>query len=459
MAADWDETLLAERRPPTRRELDDAVPDHPLLALHSSCHRGLANSRALALAGIGRDTAGPTGGFISRGPRGEPDGLLIERAMSPVEALARHDRLAQDAEGFLQRLAAHHRALGAVGITRVVDATVPMDVAVLYKEAARRGMLVIPTVMLPVSTAGYLETPTEVLEGPVTGVQDGLLEVGPVKLVFDGAPTCAMCLGWWQLAGVMVNTWAMAVRRGSLQPLRTALSAKPRLGRKVRTGISIYQRGEAHAIIRAAVDRGFAVATHAIGNDAIELALSAYAAVGPALGRAGIPRIEHGTFLSRELVARLAGLGAAVVTQPGFFSHPTYGTAPAIPGLRFSPLRWMLDAGIKVAGSSDFPVHGFAPLDGIASAVTRRTAHGTVREPEQCLELAEALALYTRTAAEVCGCLDRCGTLTVGKRADLVVLDGPLDAAAQLATARVRATIIGGELVFGHPATPGNYAA
>jgi hypothetical protein len=258
-----------------------------------------------------------------------------------------------------------------------------------------------------------------------------------------------MCLGWWQVAGAMVSSFAMSVRQGSLDALRTSLSLKPRLGLAIRTGISIYRRDEAVEIVRAAVDRGFALATHAIGNDAVDVALSAYEAAGASLGAAGLPRLEHAAFLDRELVQRIAGLGVAVVTQPHFMSMPSYGAAPSIPGIRNAPLRWLLDAGAKVAGSSDFPVAGFDPLDGVRSAVSRRTGRGHVYEPDQRIELHEALALYTRAAAEACACLDRCGTLEAGKRADLVVLDGPLGSEKDLDSARVRATVIGGEVVFG----------
>jgi predicted amidohydrolase YtcJ len=450
VATDWNEALLAERRPPTRRELDDAVPDHPLLALHYSCHRAVANSRALALAQIGRDTPDPSGGAIGRGRNGVPNGLLIERALSRVESLARASLLARDGQGFLARLGQHHRALVAAGITRIVDATVPGDVAALYREAQRRGLLIVPTVMMPVSTAGYLEAPFDVLDGPVTGQADGaLLVVGPVKLICDGAPACAMCLGWWQTVVVFARSCLLSWRLGSAEPLRTTLSVQPRVGAKIRTGIRIYRRDEAQAMVRAATEHGFAVATHAIGNDAVDVALSAYEAVGAAaLGRAGLPRIEHASFLDRELVARIAGIGAAVVAQPHFLSLPAYSAAAPIPRLRNAPLRWLLEAGVKVAGSSDFPVAGFDPLDGIRSAIGRRTARGHVYEPDQRIELDDALAMYTRVAAEVCGCLAECGTLEPGKRADLVVLDGPLGPGT-LAAARVRATIIGGELVFG----------
>lgn len=93
----------------------------------------------------------------------------------------------------------------------------------------------------------------------------------------------------------------------------------------------------------------------------------------------------------------------------------------------------------------------FNPLAGVRSPVTRETARGRVYEPDQRIELAEALAMYTRTAAEVCGCLDRYGTIAPGKRADLVVLDGALTSAAALDDLQVRATFIGGRLRYGEP--------
>jgi hypothetical protein len=170
-------------------------------------------------------------------------------------------------------------------------------------------------------------------------------------------------------------------------------------------------------------------------------------AIGSRLDAAGPPRIEHATFLDPRLARRIASVGAAVVVQPHFIGLPAFGSAPSIPGLSSLPLRSLLDAGILVAGSSDHPVAGFEPLDGIRSAVTRRTSRGSVHEPEQCLSLDEALAMHTRVSAEVCGCADACGSLEAGKRADVVVLDRLLTPGS-LAQTSVRATVIGGELTL-----------
>jgi predicted amidohydrolase YtcJ len=424
VATEWDELLLAERRAPSLRELDEAVPDLPVFAMHYSCHRGLANSRALEAAGIGRDTPDPPGGSIGRDARGAPSGILIERAMSGVESRARASLVARDADGFFARLEAHNSGLIRAGITRVVDAAVPADLAALYREALRRGVLCVPTVMMPVSTRGWLEAPWDVLEASPQRSEHELLLEGPIKLVFDGAPTCAMCLDWWQVAGTSLRTLLLSLQNGSTDPIRAAFQVEPRLGAKIRTGIFIYPREEALHVVRAAVDCGFAIATHAIGNAAVDLALDAYGAAGAALGRAGNPRLEHATFLSRDRVARIA----------------------SIPGIRNTPLRWLLDAGVKLAGSSDFPVIGYEPLPAIRTAVTRESGRSRVLEPDQRIDLDEALAMYTRVAAEVTGSSETCGTLEVGKRADLVVLDRKLSEASLREGAAVGATVLGGEV-------------
>jgi predicted amidohydrolase YtcJ len=146
--------------------------------------------------------------------------------MSRVEALARASLVARDAEGFFTRLAAHHRAILAAGITRVVDPTVSSDLLELYQEAVRRGVVRVPTVMLPVSTTGYLDPPGEALDGPVTGTGNGPLRVGPVKLFFDGS-ACALCLTAWQSLVGFFRTCALAVRQGSLDPVRAWADAAP----------------------------------------------------------------------------------------------------------------------------------------------------------------------------------------------------------------------------------------
>ncbi len=443
VATHWDEARLAERRAPTREELDAAVPDRPLFALHQTCHRAVANTRALDLAGLGRHTPDPSGGLLARGKGGAPNGLLIERGMSRVEALARADRLQVDAEGALDRMAAHLRALARAGITRVCDAAVPRDLVPLFRALAARGDLVVPTHVCPVSIRGWLEEPLDALDGLVAGEQLAEdLVVGPVKLIFDGAPGCSLCLSWGQSLVSFARSLELTLRRRSLDALRTTFSITPRVGRDVRSGVAIYAPEDAARVVHALLDRGSSVATHALGNAAIEVALGAYAAAGAALHRGGAARLEHAAFAELEQARRMAGLGVAAVVQPAMLEMAMLESAPTIPGLPFMPLRRLRDAGVRVAGSSDYPVHTFDPLVAIRAAISRTTARGEVVDEAQRIDLDEALAMYTRDAAAVLGCDGETGTLEVGKRADVVVVD---DLGG--ASAAVRATWIAGARV------------
>jgi hypothetical protein len=425
IATGWDEARLAERRAPTREDLDAAAPGRAVFAMHWSCHRGVASSRALELAGVGRTTPDPPGGVIERDRRGHPTGLLLERAMGRVESLARADRADLDGPGALARITAHLRDVARAGITRVCDAAVPRDLVPLFRDLDARGELPIPVHLCPVSTRGWLDDAADALDGLEPGARLGArVHVGPVKLVFDGAPTCSMCLSWRQTLVVAARTLALAARDADLEAVRTSLAVAPRFGRDVRSGVTIFGAEEAARVVARLVDRGSAVATHAFGNAAIDVALAAYEAVGARLGVGGAPRFEHAAFAEREQARRMAALGAAAVVQPAMVELPMMRTAPAVPGLPFMPLRRLLDAGVRVASSSDYPVEGFDPLAAIRAAVTRETARGEVIDPEERVSLDEAIAMGTREGAAVLGCLDETGTLEAGKRADVVAVRG-----------------------------------
>lgn len=443
VATHWSEHTLREHRAPTRAELDDAVPDRPMLAMHSSYHRAVANSRALEIANIRTATPDPTGGIIGRARGGEPNGLLIERGMSPLEQLARADLVAFDAEEIVQRLGAHSAQAFCVGLTHVADAAVPVDLIRLYEQAHLRGVARIPTTLMPVSIRGWLEVPTDVIELELEKPKARTLRLGPVKMVFDGAHACAMCLGVWQSAVVFMRTAAISIREGTLVPLRATASMAPRLSRGViRTGILMYGRAAAAKTVQRAIERGLSVASHAEGNEAIDVVLDAYQAAGSALHAHGNARLKHGIFMTRRHVERLGDSGIAVVVQPAFLTMPEFAHAPAIPGIEVKPLRRLLDAKVQVVGSSDYPVVGFDPMLGIRSAMRRPRVSA-----DQEIGLDEALALYTRTAAEVLGLRD-CGTLEAGKRADVVIFDCRLDEAS-VTVATVATTVLEGEVVFG----------
>lgn len=437
-----DERQLAGHRPPSRRQLDQACPDHPALLIYYSFHQAVANSLALERAAIGRTTADPQGGEIARGRRGEPSGMLYETAMSLPESLAHSDLLGRDRAGFLARLASYEQQLLVAGITRLADPTVSPREEALYQQARQGGHLRLPVLMMPVGQQGFLVPPWDRLDGPVTGHGPEQLQLGPLKLFMDGGDRCAVRLRPGQALAASIDVLLSAGRDRTLAPLRALQRGRARLTLGgLRSGTLFHPRDHTAAqLIRQATDRGFAVGMHCLGNEAVEQAARLLRDAPPSPHPAFVHRVEHAMLASRRALRRIADAGACVVAQPAFVELLAAGEVPRIPGLGLVALRTMLDLGLTVAGSSDAPVIPFEPLLSVHAAVTRRPA-------SQRLTVHEALQLYTRHAAAACGCLEHTGTLEPGKRADLVLLDRDPLASPWTAPPLVTRTLLAGEVV------------
>jgi predicted amidohydrolase YtcJ len=366
----YDHGRLAARRHPTRADLDAAVPDRPALLMHFSHHQAVANSAALAAAGITRATPDPAGGEIVRDRSGEPTGLLFERALGAVEAASRagwQSRFVEIARAATLRYA-------ALGLTTIQDAAVDPDVARLYATAREAGALAIDVGEIRVGSTGWFDPPDDAAPG------------APLKLFADGGYRCAM-----------------------------------RLGDRV-TGFLFYDREALAARLLGAWRAGRDVVCHALGNLGVETAVGAIedALAREPAGRDRI-RIDHAMFLDRALLGRLVDLGVWVVVQPSFiWDHG--GRSPA-PEVLLRPFATARAAGLRQAFSSDFPCGENAPLLGIQAAVTRRSRLGEASGPEEALPAGAALRACTLDAALAAGLPDR-GVLASGKRADLLVLSG-----------------------------------
>jgi predicted amidohydrolase YtcJ len=397
---------LAERRHPTRQELDEAVPDRPLLLLHFTHHQGVANSPALAAAGITRATPDPPGGAIDRDRSGEPTGLLFERAISRCERASREGWEAR----FVEVVAAASRRHAALGITTLQDAAVGPAMERRYQEAERAGALGLRVERLRVSPEGWFEPPWALARAPGGGRW--------LKVFVDGGYRCAMRV--------------------------------ERAGREVETGFLFYRRAELAELLVVAWRSGWRVACHAIGNVGVETAVGA---LEDALPREpageGRARLDHAIFLTRDLVRRVRALGVPVVSQPSFV-YDLGGPAPDA-RLLVRPFRTIREAGIPQAFSSDAPCGTLAPLIGVYAAVTRRTRTGEASAPEEAVPVEAALAAYTIEAARAGGLERECGSLEAGKAADFVVLSGdpvavPPEALPSLSVLR---TYAGGRLLWG----------
>ena len=199
------------------------------------------------------------------------------------------------------------------------------------------------------------------------------------------------------------------------------------------------------------VGSGLQVAQHAIGNEAIELAVAAIEHAGAALDDLpGRPRLEHVTFLDEDMARRIAATGAIAVVQP-YFNYDMVGDYAALtpppPPTVVQPLRMLLDAGVELAGSSDHPVSGYDVLAAVEAAVRRHTRKGRVWDPQEAISAEEALRAYTLGSARALGVDHEAGSLEPGKRADIVVLSGD-PRRTDPTSLEVRRTYLGGELAY-----------
>ena len=425
-AGGYDPAKLREGRAPTREELDEVCPDRPLLVVAYSWHDGALNSRGLTEMGWERPGTDPDNGHVARDRRGRPTGEVIEGALFLAEARSREALLPTAAESWLAECQAHGEALLAAGITRVGDAAVSPSFERLYERAAAEGRLPVTVHRMPVASATFLAPR---LDGDPTGSGPAQVPIGPAKLFIDGAERCALCLSVGQVARMVARVLRSAAGAGGLARLRAASGrTQMRLGRDrhLHHGYLFWQQEVLDEAVGRAAQRGFQVAQHAVGNEAIDVALRALERRGSRLGELpGRPRLEHAIFADPRLARRMADAGAIAVVQPYFlYDHlgDTFELLAPPPPIGGLPLRTMLDCGVRLAGSSDYPVSHYDVPAALRAAVTRRSRGGHVPQPEEAIGVEEALRAYTAGSALALGVEDEAGTIAEGKRADLVVL-------------------------------------
>jgi len=395
-AVGYDESALAEGRHPTRWDLDAAVPHHPARLIHRTGHACVLNSAALGTAGIDIATEEPPGGHMERDPSsGEPTGLLLEMD-DLVDAAVPPLPYAELAEGVRR---ASERFLSE-GITYVQDATASNGIEEWrLLERLRR--------------EGHLRLPAAVMEG-------------------------YRCLG--ELPEAVPD---LGLRRGAAKIAVSEL------------GGEIYPREPDLAeMVWEVHGRGRQVSIHAVEERAVTAAAGA---IAEALDRRPRPdhrhRIEHCGICPPELAARLAELEVVVVTQPTFVYHNGDAYLARVPETDLAhlyPLAALRRAGVALAAGSDCPVAPPSVLTGLYGAVARRSRRGSPVVREQALRPVEALHMYTGGAAFAAFEEASRGSLSPGKRADLVLLSG--DPAAvpeeEIRSLRVELVVVGGEIAW-----------
>jgi predicted amidohydrolase YtcJ len=416
---------------PHRRTIDQVVSDRPVYLSSADGHSAWLNSRALAVAGITRETPDPPDGRIDRDSQtGEPVGALQEGAMElaePPEATP-----AQLRTGL--RYALEH--LNALGITAFQDATesgaAGRGELEIYREFDTQGTL---TARVVASLWWDRTRGTEQIDELIARRAEftkGRLRATTIKIMQDG---------------VMEN--------------HTAALLEPYLGKHGERGMS-YVEPEALEIAVTRLDReGFQVHFHAIGDAAIRQSLDAVEAARKSNGfGGGRHHISHIQLFHPDDIPRFRQLGVVANFQPLWAFADEYITELTIPFLGpersrwIYPIRSLLDSGAVVAFGSDWNVSSANPFEEIEVAVTRMGPDGETDSPflaEERIDLASALAAFTINAAYVNGLEDRTGSIEVGKLADLIVVDrGPFEVApSEISEIQVLLTLLEGEPVHG----------
>ncbi len=425
----WDQNLWPGKRFPDARDLDAVVPDRPVAARRVDGHALWVNSRALVLAGIGKETPDPAGGRILRRVDGTPSGVLVDNAMDLVERAIP----APTPEDFARRVLAAARACVEVGLTQVQDASgyAPEEVAVLERLAARHELplRIYATVSPePASIDAFFG------KGVRIGHGDDVLTVRAIKAYADGA------LG----------------SRGAA--LLADYSDEP--GKR---GLLVMEPERLDEIARQAHANRWQLWIHAIGDRGNRVALDALhrAAASSAPERAADrPRVEHAQVVALEDIPRFGREGVIASVQP---THATsdmpWAEARVGPERIRGAYAWrsLKNGGARLAGGSDFPVESENPLLGFYAAITRQDLAGQPAggwRPAERLTRREALALFTSDAAYAAFEEDVRGRIAPGFAADLTVFGADPMTASEKEIPRIAtvATVVNGRIVGGSAA-------
>lgn len=418
----WDHEGWPGGRLPSKEAVDPFTSETPLFVTRLDLHMGLANSRALYLAGITKETADPPGGTIVRdAATGEPTGVLKDAAMDLVRrAMPRQSR-----DEAFAALAKAEEYAASLGITSLQDMAgwdwADWELLLAYRR--ERQPLVRVCVRTPLADWRRQQ------EAVAAGEQgNDWLRLGGVKAFVDGS------LG---------SSTALFFAPYEDGPGNCGLMMQPR---------------ELLAEQVAAADRaGLQVAVHAIGDKANAILLDIFAEVIAKNGsRDRRPRVEHAQHLIRGDFARMANLGVIASVQPyhavddGRWAEKRIGAERAKLTYAFRSLQ---DAGVRLTFGTDWPVAPLNPLQTIQAAITRQTGRADQADgwqPAEKVDVSAAITAYTAAAAFGEFAEDRKGTLAPGMLADFVILSEDIFTLPPTAivSATALCTVCGGRIVY-----------
>jgi hypothetical protein len=424
----FDETKLDDRRWPTRYDLDKASSRNPIYLGRAGGHNAVANSMALEIAGITKDTPQPPGANIEKDDSGEPTGRLDEvAAMNMVRDKIPAPNDEEAVEIMVENWPRIEEELLGWGLTTIHEAHIKAPSALAYQELLKKGKLRLRAGLMLDGMAPYKGYATSDLarQGIRTGFGwgDRLYVIG-VKIGVDGA-------------------------MGSL----TASLTEPYANDPENYGINRVTQEELTEEMVRLHQAGNRACIHAIGDDAIDIALNAIEeAVKSKKWEDHRHRIEHAGYVRPDQLERMARLGVAVSASIGF-CHPIGDSHIDALGkerlVGYYPMRSFKEHGIVAGGNSDGFGKNWA-ITGIHGCVTRKSSTGRFLAEEQAIPMMDAIKAYTLNAAYLEGKEDEKGSIEPGKLADMVVLDRDLLTIdpEEIIETRALMTIVGGEVVY-----------
>jgi predicted amidohydrolase YtcJ len=413
----YDDTKTAEGRMLTLKDLDEAVPDHPVLVNHRGGHENFVNSLALKAAQVDENTPDPSGGKFDRDSSGHLNGRIIERAEAAFGKVIPSTFSREDCREGVKLIS---KMMTKTGITSVGDALGSPEDLQAYQDARDSGDL--PMRVYCFIAWRYVD---KMIAASVrTGLGDEWVRIGGMKQVADGA-----------ISG------------------RTARLSQPYIGSPNDYGTFSASEEELYEYGRKGYAAGWQLGTHANGDVAIERVLNVYERLSREIPRKDPRfRIEHCTLVNDSIIYRMKALN--VIPTP-FSTYVYYhGEKMQYYGKErlehMFALRTFLDAGLHPTQASDYPPGEFAPMMALQSEVTRTDMKGNLWGASQKVSVEEAIRVGTMNGAYASYEEKLKGSIEPGKLADLVVLgrDPLREDPSTLVTIPVERTMTGGKWVY-----------
>ena len=423
----WDQAKLAEHRNPSRYDLDEVSPDNPVVLTRTCGHLLVANSLALEIGGISKDTPDPVGGKIVRDENGEPTGMLEE---APAMNLVREHIPPDGIPKYMEQIKTAYQAFNEAGITSVIDPGTTEDQMIAYQLLREQGDVTVRTNFMLRAIDGNepIEKSVERIERfpMVTGFGDELLRFQGLKVLIDGG-----------IGG------------------RTALLRNHYEGDPDDYGLLTVPVENLQKLVDAANKRGMLCGIHCAGGKAMDIVLEAYKNtnnIKPIKGRRFY--LIHAYQPSEENFQDCRDMGIAVASQPSFLYYLGDSYHENVGDDRskwLKPHRAWIDEGIMVASGTDSPVTPYYPFVSLWTSIARRTElKDTQMGTKQKISREEAIKLYTMNGAYLTFEEDIKGSLEPGKLADMIVIDRDILTCPEddIKDIKVLTTYLGGEVVF-----------